>query len=382
MSEIVTILKLLSDVCLAATAIGCLYLLAASAMVLGYRRSDIVAVRRGAKPVTLLKPLHGAEPGLSQRLHRFCRQDYPAEVQMVCGIADAADPAAKAVDRCRMQGDTIDLVVARRHGSNPKISSLIDMLKQARHDMLIISDSDIDVEDDYVARIAAALMKPGVGAVTCLYRGIGSGFWSQLSALAINSHFLPNAIVALTLGLGRPCFGATIALRRSMLRRVGGFDAFKDVLADDNAIGRAVRTTGQRVVVPGFAVGHICQERSLRALLVQDLRVARTIRSVDPIGYAGLVITHPFALALLAVPLSGTNAAILAGSALACRVVLCLAVRRAFTSEPQKLWLIPLRDLLSFAAFVGGFLGDSVQWHDASYRIIGDGRLSPGRTHA
>ncbi len=382
MSEIVTILKLLSDVCLAATAIGCLYLLAASAMVLSYRRSDIVTAPRRAEPVTLLKPLHGAEPGLSQRLHRFCRQDYPAEVQMVCGIADAADPAAKAVDRCRMQGDAVDLVVARRHGSNPKISSLVDMLKQARHDLLIISDSDIDVENDYVAKTAAALLRPGVGAVTCLYRGIGSGLWSQLSALAINSHFLPNAIVALTLGLGRPCFGATIALRRSMLRRIGGFDAFKDVLADDNAIGRAVRATGQRVVVPGFAVGHVCQERSLRALLVQDLRVARTIRSVDPIGYAGLVITHPFALALLAVPLSGANAAILVGLALACRVVLCLAVKRAFTLEPQKLRLIPLRDLLSFAAYVGGFLGDSVQWRNASYRIVCDGRLSPGRTHA
>lgn len=389
MNGFLTIFALLSDALLLVAALGCCYLLAAAAMVLRFRRSEVVTAPADVEPVTILKPLHGAEPGLSQRLARFCNQDYPAPVQMICGIGNHEDRAVEIVSRCRARGNAIDLVVdGRRHGSNPKISNLMNMLPQARHDILIMSDSDIDTGRDYVGKTTAALAEPDVGAVTCLYRGIDIGNpWSQLSALAINSHFLPNAIFALTFGLTQPCFGATIALRRAMLHRIGDFDAFKDALADDNEIGRAVRATGRRVVIPGFTVGHVCTENDLGALMKQDLRVARTIKSVDLAGYRGLLITHPFALALLAMPFSPGSAAMLAavmlaGSALACRAVLCLAVRHAFKAEAKGLWLIPLRDLLSFAAFVWGLVGNSVQWRGAAYHVVDNGRLRPDRGRA
>lgn len=384
MNGFLTIFALLRDAPPLAAALGCCYLLAAATMVLRFPRSAAVTVPADAEPVTILKPLHGAEPGLAQRLERFCNQDYPAPVQVVCGVGNGKDRAAEIVSRCRACGNAIDLVVdGRRHGSNPKISNLMNMLPQARHDLLIASDSDIDVDRDYVGRTAAALADPEVGAVTCLYRGIDTGNpWSQLSALAINSHFLPNAIFALTLGLTQPCFGATIALRRAMLRRIGGFDAFKDALADDNEIGQAVRAAGRCVVIPGFTVGHVCAENGPAALMMQDLRIARTIRTIDPVGYCGLVITHPFALALLAIPFSPGRAVMLAGLALACRAALCLAVRRAFKAEAKGLWLIPLRDLLSFAAFLRGLVGNSVQWRGAAYHVAGNGRLRPDRGRA
>jgi ceramide glucosyltransferase len=389
MDGFLTIVALLSDACLLGAALGCCYLLVAAAMVLRFRRSETVTAPADAQPVTILKPLHGAEPGLSQRLARFCNQDYPAQLQVICGVGNREDRAAEIVSRCRARGNAIDLVVdRRRHGANPKISNLMNMLSRARHDILILSDSDIDVGRDYVCQTTAALAEPGVGAVTCLYYGTGTGnLWSQLSALAINSHFLPNAVLALTLGLAQPCFGATIALRRAMLRRIGDFDAFKDTLADDNEIGRAVRATGHRVVIPGFTVGHVCAETGLAALMMQDLRIARTIRSVDPAGYGGLVITHPFALALLAIPFASGSAvmlaaAILAGLALGCRAVLCLAVRHAFKAEAKGLWLIPLRDLLSFAVFVWGLVGNSVQWRGAAYHVAGNGRLTHDRGRA
>ena len=382
MAAMGNVLELLSEGSLAAAAVGCIYLLAAAVMVLRFPRDEITGPDAAAEPVTILKPLYGAEVGLSQRLARFCRQGYPADVQVVCGVAGPADPAAGAADRA---DETIELVVdERQYGSNPKVSNLINMLRHARHDILIISDSDIDVGTDYVAKATAALATPGVGAVTCLYTGIGSaGVWSRLSALAINSHFLPSAILALTLKLAQPCFGATIALRRSMLHRIGGFDAFKDVLADDNAIGEAVRAHGQQVIIPGFAVGHVCQERTLSELLLQDLRIARTIRSVDPVGYCGLLFTHPFALALLAMPFApGHAAVVMMGLALACRAAVTLAVRRAFKAQAQGLWLIPLRDLLSFATYVCGLLGSSVQWRGMTYQVSADGELSPGRPSA
>lgn len=384
MNGIPTIFALLSDALLLVAALGCGYLLVAAAMVLRFRRSEVVTAPANAEPVTILKPLHGTEPGLSQRLERFCSQDYPAPVQVICGIGNRDDRAAEIVSGCRARGHAIDLVVdGHRHGANPKISNLVNMLPQARHDILIMSDSDIDVGRDYVGKTTAALADPDVGAVTCLYRGIDTGNpWSQLSALAINSHFLPNAIFALTLGLTQPCFGATIGLRRAMLHRIGDFDAFNDALADDNEIGQAVRATGRRVVIPGFTVGHVCAENALGPLMKQDLRVARTIKSVDPAGYCGLLITHPFALALLAMPFSPGSAAMLAGLALACRAVLCLAVRHAFKADAKGLWLIPLRDLLSFAAFVWGLVGNSVQWRGAAYHVVGNGRLRPDRGRA
>ncbi len=383
---IAVVVELFSDICLATAALGCLYLLVAAAAVLRFpraRTSDTIG-NPAAEPVTILKPLRGGEPDLLRRLVGFCRQDYPGPVQVVCGVCDRADRAVGLIEFIRARYAAVDLVIdSRRHGLNPKVSNLINMLPYARHDIVILADSDIDVGEDYVRKIVAALRKPGVGAVSCLYRGIAStGLWSRLSALAINSHFLPNAVLAISFGLTEPCFGASLALRRSTLRRIGGFDAFKDMLADDNAIGQAVRAIGLAVTIPEFVVGHVCHASSYRELLAHDLRVARTIKSVDRIGYYGLIVTHPFALALLAVPHAGADAAMMAALAFACRVALCLCVEQVFKLDMQRYWLIPLRDVLSFATFVWGLFGNSVSWRGATYHVTGDGRLAADRRHA
>ncbi len=379
MTDVANASVLLSGLCLAGAAFGCIYLLVTAFVVLRFPRTEAPARPATAEPVTFLKPLHGAEFGLRQRLSQLCGQDYPGPVQVVCGVAAHTDLATRIVEHCCRAHNAIDLVVdTRRHGSNPKISNLINVLPHARHDILIISDSDIDVKDDYVGKVTAALADTGVGAATCVYYGIAlGGLWARLSALAINSHFLPNAIFASTAGLAEPCFGATIALRRSTLQRIGGLAAFKDVLADDFAIGQAVRAQGLRVIIPGFAVGHVCQEASCTALLARELRMARTIRSVDPVGYWGLVLSHPFALAMLALPFSPSSAAMLAGLALACRTAVYLAVKHAFKLPARELWLIPLHELMAFGIFICSLLGRSVQWRGAAYRVAGNGEFLP-----
>jgi ceramide glucosyltransferase len=385
---IAVVVELLSDICLATAALGCLYLLVAAAAVLRLPRAraggQVGETPSAAEPVTILKPLRGGEPDLLRRLVGFCRQDYSGPVQVVCGVADRADPAVGFIEFIRARHPAVDLVVnSRRHGLNPKVSNLINMLPHARHDVLIMADSDVDVGRDYVRNVMAQLHQPGTGAVSCLYRGIAAGgLCSRLSALAINSHFLPNAVLAISLGLTQPCFGATIALKRSTLRRIGGFEAFKDMLADDNAMGQAVRAIGLAVAIPDFVVGHVCHESTWRELLAHDLRIARTIKSVDRVGYCGLVITHPFALALLALPYSGADAAMMAGLAFACRLVLCLCVEQVFKFDMQRYWLLPLRDLLSFTTFVWGLFGNSVNWRGATYHVTGDGRLMADRRHA
>ena len=283
--------------------------------------------------MTVLKPLHGCEPDLSARLARFCEQDYAGPVQVVFGAHNDDAPAIAVAQeiKAKFPDSAIELAVdTRSRGSNRKVSNLINMLSSGRYDTLVLSDSDIVVAPDYLRGVTALLAPPRVGAVTCLYYGIGEGLWQRLSALAINSHFLPQAITGASLGPAKHCCGATIALRRSMLDRIGGFAAFADVLADDYAIGAAVRSVGYDIVTAPFLVGHRCFEDSLRQLVLHQMRVARTIRSIEPIGYAGTIITHPWPLALLGMLSGSSTAALVAAAALASRLALCRCVERRF----------------------------------------------------
>src|SRR4029077_18806612 len=170
---------------------------------------------------------------------------YPGRVQIVCGVQNPDDRAVAVIERLRerLPACQLDLVIETRlHGLNRKVSNLVNMAPSIRHDVVVLSDSDIRVEPTYVREVVAALERPGVGGVPCLYYGAPlAGLWAHLSALGINVHFLPGVIVGVSLGLARPCFGSTVALRRSKLAELGGFMAFVDYIADDYAIGDALR---------------------------------------------------------------------------------------------------------------------------------------------
>ena len=229
------------------------------------------------------------EPGLPARLAAFCRQDYGGPVQVLCGAQNrdfAGRRGRASAIGVNSAEATVELVVdPRSHGINRKVSNLINIMPRARHDTLVLSDSDIVVGPNYLRDVTALLASPRVGAVTCLYHGIGGeGLWTRLSALAINSHFLPQAITAVSLGLAKPCCGATIALRRSMLDRIGGFGALADTLADDHAIG--VARSRRRATTSSRRRSWSATAASRRACGVvrQQIRVARTIKSIDPIG--------------------------------------------------------------------------------------------------
>ena len=358
--------------------VGCGYLIVATTLVGRLARAPMPS-STATPAVTILKPLYGAEQGLFDNLSSFAQLRYAGAVQIVCGVADARDGAVAIVERLRDAAATrdIELVIDPTiHGANRKVGSLINMAPRIRHDVVVISDSDIRAEPDYLARVTAALQQDGVGAVTCLYHGIASaGLWSQLGALAINAHFLPSVVVGVASGLAQPCFGSTIALRRSTLAAIGGFAAFADRLDDDYAIGTAVRRQGDIVAIPPFTVAHLCSEPSLKELWRHELRWARTIRSIDPLGHAGSVVTHalPFALiALLLAHWSGllAPAAAVALAAVLCRAVLLRRIAQGFGLPPQPYWLLPARDLLSFLGFVASFLGRRVSWKGHRYRLV------------
>ncbi len=369
-----------ADTLLAGATLGCIYLLFAGFLSFRFR---VRANRPETQPVplTILVPMCGHEPGLEQRLTALCDQHYDAPVQLVCGISSPEDPAIEAVKRviAAHPGRAIDLHVDPLvHGHNLKVSNLINMAERARHETLVLIDSDIEVGPNHLTDVIGELQQPGVGAVTCLYRGVAvGGLWARLAAMGINTHFLPNVIVALATGLGEPCFGATIAMSHDTLRQIGGFRAFADHLWDDYAIGQAVRELGLEVAVPPFALGHVCSDDSAHQMLGAQIRIARTIKSIDPTGHVGAIISHPFPLALTAALIGGGGHALaLAAIALTCRIVLFWQMERQFAARAGSYLLVPVRDLLSFAVYVASFFGATVKWRGNRYRVVDDTLLA------
>jgi ceramide glucosyltransferase len=332
--------------------------------------------------VTILKPLYGAEPQLLANLSTFLRQDHGGEIQLICGVHSRTDSAVAVVERLQArhpQADIMLTIETNQRGTNAKVSNLIAMVAHARHPVLILSDSDMAVGPDYITTITAALAAPGVEAITCLYRGRGdAGGWSRLAAMGISQHFLPSVLLGTTLGLATPCMGSTIALRQTTLEAIGGFDAFADLLADDYAIGKAVRQRGETVALPDLLLTHACTEASLAALVRQELRWNRTIAQLDPMGFIGSIILHPLPLALLGAALSGFSliaTTILVAALLARTAIALLVDRTTGTRTAPLLWIAP-RDHLSFVLFFWTFFGRAVDWRGTAFTVDPTGRLS------
>jgi ceramide glucosyltransferase len=366
-----------------AGVVGSAYLILATIAVTRFAGRR-VAPAPGSEAVTVLKPLHGAEAGLYENLRSFCEQSL-ASYQVVFGVREAADPAIAVVRRLIAEFPEKDLALvcdSRVLGTNLKVSNLENMLAVAKHEILVIADSDMLVTPNYLAAVTAPLSDPENGLVTCLYRGRPiAGLWPRLGAMHVNYGFLPSALVGEWTRPATACFGATMALNRATLTAINGFLPLRDQLADDYALGAAVRQLGKRIVLSPHLVDTVVSEQSFGDLMRHELRWTRTIRLLAPVGYAASIITHPVALAFVAVALSAFSpnlfapmAAVLA-LALACRLVMVGVVARALHLPLVPLLLVPLRDLLSFAVFVASFLGNSVKWRDRSFRVAADGRL-------
>jgi ceramide glucosyltransferase len=369
-------------VLLAGAACGCLFMLVAMTVLPSFlpRATPTLATYPA---VTILKPLHGDEPDLFENLASFCRQDYAGPIQIVFGVARADDPAIAVVERLRaaFPDRAIELVVdGRVAGSNPKVANLINMSARIAHDIVVIADSDIRAPEGYLKRIARAL-ETSAAAATVPYYGLSTGgVWSRLSRLMVDGHFLPGVLVSARLKLSRPCMGSTIALRRDALVAIGGFEAVADTLADDYEIGALLVRHGQPVTVLPFAVGHVCDEATFSRLWRHELRWALTVRTIDPAGYVGWSVTHAFPLGLAALLLGGGGlAAALTIAALACRSLLIFAIERGYGLPPHPYWLIPVRDLLSFAVFLAGFAARDVSWRGHRYILKPEGTLISDR---
>ena len=340
------------------------------------------AARAVDPAVSIIKPLHRQTVGLADALDSFCAQNYPGAVQILCGVQDGDDPAAAVVSALKARRADLDIALISDplvHGANRKVSNLIHLAAAARHAILVLSDADIVVKTHYLRTIVDTLSQTGVGAVSCLYVGAArAGPWSRLAAMAITYHFMANAIVGNSLGLATPCFGSTIALTRETLNRIGGFEAFNNQLADDYEIGRAIRGLGLTVDLPPMTVAHQCHEATARELIGHEIRWSRTVRLIDPVGYAGSVVTHGFALSLVAGALLGYSPTALAliFAILGVRIAAKFVIDSAVGARGGPWWLLPARDVLSFGVFIASFAGSSVDWQGRRYRVDRDGVLT------
>jgi ceramide glucosyltransferase len=240
--------------------VGAGYTLAAAIVARRLVSSEPIESALPLPAITILKPLHGADNELEAALTSLVLQDYPAPVQIVFGMHDPADAALVVVEKIRKRFPDRDISVVvnpRLHGANKKISNLVNMMRLVKHDLLVVADSDIVVPSGYLRAAATDLLQPNVGVVSCLYEGAGTrNLWSRLQAMGINYHFLPNAEFGIVAGLAKPCFGCSIAIRRTMLDQIGGFTAFADCLAEDYEIGRAIRDKGYDISYAPVLVTH------------------------------------------------------------------------------------------------------------------------------
>jgi ceramide glucosyltransferase len=345
---------------------------------------------RDLPPITILKPVHGLDVELFENLCSFCEQAYPA-FQVVFGVQRRDDPAIQVVravmDRYATSRDVAFVVDDRPLEGNPKMANVAKMMKEAKHDLLTISDADMRVGPEYLRAVAAAFGDPSVGAATCLYVGSARGnIVSQLAAMHINDQFLPSVLVALLMQPLAFCFGSTMAVRRSALSEIGGIDGLRAHLADDYMLGALVHAKGYRVALCPYVVRNVMHESSLGSLWHREVRWARVIRSQRPLGYAFSFITFPlpFALLVLLLPSSTALGAILAAITVALRATLANTVRsrchpeRRRGSDPSasprrssvegqpptsgSTWLIPARDIIGLAVWAASFFGRSVRW--------------------
>ncbi len=375
-----------AQVCALGSALGSfVYLLIA------IRRVASFAMRRDQPlacptPVTVLKPVCGLDPELYENLRSFCEQDYPV-YQVIFGVREAEDPAVAVIERLTREfpdGDLELVIDGRISGANLKASNLSNMVQRARYDVLAVADSDMRVRRDYLATVTAPLRDARVGAVTCLYRATPvGGLVSVLGAMAVNEWFLPSVLVAEGMRPLKFCFGATMVVRRAALEAIGGFPALAGYLADDYMLGKLVAGQGYDVVLSSYVVDNVTFEPGLRALLLHELRWARTIQSAQPLGYALSFLTYaiPMSIAagLAALALGGSVAlaSVLVAFAVLLRLTLHVTVRSLLgIRAPGAPWLVPLRDLLSFCIWAGGFFARHVRWRGRRLAVGAAGQLA------
>lgn len=328
-------------------------------------------------PVTVMVPAHGQTPRLAECLRSICAQDYPA-LQVVFGLHSPDDPARSVIERIQAEFPTLDTTLVindRRAGSNPKNANLANMYPAAKHDILAMIDSDVEIPPDFMGKFIQPLSDPATGGVTSLYYGSPEpNLASQVGALFHCDWFIPSVLVDLARRDMDICYGAAIAVTRKALTAIGGFEAMADAVAQDFVFGHELHRHGFRVRLSSELVATVVAEPTFSALISHELRWNRAIRAIRPFEHFLSIFMSPLGpmllMALLGWPLWIALPLIVLHVTL--RIRLHHLLRERFGLCPARPWLVPLRELVNFVIWVRTPLGRKVQW-DGRVLVTGDG---------
>jgi ceramide glucosyltransferase len=369
-----------------ATLCGIAYWLIALWCAFGFRsKREAGSGRLFRPPVSILKPLCGLDPHAYENLRSHCVQDYP-EFEIIFGVSEANDASVPMLERLIVEFPRIPIkvvVCSQMLGTNRKISNLIQMLPEARHDFLLINDSDVSVPKDYLKRVTAPLEDRSVGLVTCLYRGIASrGAPARLESLGISSEFVPAVLCAELLGGGVHFgLGSTLMFPRRTLDIIGGLEPLADYLADDYEIGYRTSRAGLRVELADCIVDHWLPDYTWAGFVQHQLRWGRTVRCSRPGGYAGLLLTFvlPWSVLLLLLAGGASWAWFVFASALLLRYAVTAVTHSRVLyhrGSSGDWWLLPIRDFAALLMWVGCYAGRRVSWRGIKFELV-NGKLRP-----
>jgi ceramide glucosyltransferase len=334
--------------------------------------------RVSREPVSILKPLFGADEGLEDNLRSFFRQHYPT-FEILMAVSRESDPAAAIARRVMSEFPNVPsqlIITGDSPRPNGKVFSLQHMMRHARYDILIMADSDIRVTPDLARLLASEMCDPAIGLVTCPYRAIaGHTFWSRMEAVGMNTEFLGGVLVARLLSGMDFAIGCTLAVRREALESFGGLDALQDYLAEDFMMGRFVAQNGSAVILSSYIIEHRIGSQGLRANFRHRLRWARSTRRSRPWGYVGQIFTNPFPLALILAAIApdwwpialltvGFRAAV-------AWVVAIIVLGDSLTA--RHCYLVPIQDLASFITWICGFFGNKIDWRGQRHLVLPNG---------
>ncbi|GAA6614620.1 bacteriohopanetetrol glucosamine biosynthesis glycosyltransferase HpnI [Scytonema sp. NUACC26] len=333
-------------------------------------------------PVTILKPICGAESEAYKNLTSFCQQSYP-DYQIVFSVRNPRDSGIAVVNKIIQDFPEVDIqlvVCDRIIGTNYKVSNLANAVNKAKHEILVIADSDIRVRRDYLQRVVQPLQCSKVGVVTCLYRSLAQGWVTTLEAIGVASDFHAGVLVSNRIDENKFAFGSTIAIRKHILNTIGGFPAIADYLADDFQLGYLSAQAGYKVVLSDCIVEHVLDSCSLKSAIQRQIRWARCIRVSRPWGYLGLLFTYGTVTSLLL--LIVTNGSVLGWVTLTLTWMMRLIMGwvvgvKCLQDVCVKTYFlfIPLRDLIAFVIWCCGLFGNLIEWRGRQLRLGKNGKL-------
>ncbi len=360
------------------------YVLATMAALRFFRRERARILPEYTPPVSLLKPVRGLDFGSHENFASFCRQDYP-EFEILFAVSDDQDPAISLIQRIMAEFPERQiriLVGAEQIGTNRKVNKLVRLVRESQYEVLVLTDGDVRVGPHYLREVVAPLAQQDAGAVTSFYRAIAEkNLWAEIEAVGASSDFFAGVLMAQWTEGIRFTLGASVATTKEWLGKMGGFESIADMLADDYELGRRIAKAGGEVVLSREAVWTMYAAQTVRGFWDHQVRWARTVRLCRPLSYVGLLFTQGLPWVLLAAIVAPTKW--IAGSYLLAYLVLRMTM--AWTVGVwgvrdellrRRLWLVPLRDALYFAIWLGGFGSNRVKWGNLEY-VIRKGQMVP-----